>query len=50
VDDKFKKKVFWLLWGVVSALAYFMSFGWGAVWTIVSLLLTWWLVYKSGMM
>jgi hypothetical protein len=44
----FEKKIFWLLWFVLGLAAYWMPLVWGLVWSVVSLFVSWWIVYRSG--
>ncbi len=46
--DGTQRKMFWLVWAVLGCLAYFLPLGWGIVETIVSLFVSWWIVYRSG--
>jgi len=47
-DDGINKKLFWIIWTVLSLLGYFLPFGWAVVEMFVALFVSWWFVYKSG--
>ena len=46
--DSTNRKLFWVLFTVLSFGGWFLSFGWGVVEMFLSLLVSWWLVYRSG--
>jgi hypothetical protein len=46
--DSTNRKLFWLLFTVLSFGGWFLSFGWGVAEMFLSLLVSWWLVYRSG--
>jgi len=46
--DSTNRKLFWLLYSVLSFVGWFLPFGWGAVEMCLPLLVSWWLVYRSG--
>jgi len=46
--DSTKRKLFWVLFTLLSLLGWFLPFGWAVVETFVSLVVSWWLVYRSG--
>jgi hypothetical protein len=48
--DGFEKKIFWILWFVLGLPAYWMPLLWGVLWSIVTLFVAWWIVYRSGWM
>jgi hypothetical protein len=47
--DGYEKKIFWIVWFVLSLAAYWMPLIWGVVWTIVTMFVSWWIVYRSGL-
>lgn len=49
-EDSTNRKVFWLLWTILSLAGYFLPFGWAIVEMFVALWLSWWIVYRSGML
>jgi len=48
--DSTKRKVFWLLFTVLSLFAWFLPFVWGVVETLVALFASWWLVYRTDIL
>jgi len=46
--DSTKRKLFWVLFTLLGLLGWFLPFGWAVVETFVSLVVSWWLVYRSG--
>jgi hypothetical protein len=42
------RKLFWLLFTVLSLVGWFLPFGWGVAEAFLSLLVSWWFVYRSG--
>ena len=42
------RKLFWILFTVLSLGGWFLPFGWGVAETFLSLFVSWWLVYRSG--
>ncbi len=42
------RKIFWLLFTVLSCGGYFLPFVWGVVEVFLSLIVSWWVVYRSG--
>jgi hypothetical protein len=46
--DGYEKKMFWAIWFVLGLAAYWMPLVWGLVWSVVSLFVSWWIVYRSG--
>jgi hypothetical protein len=46
--DGYEKKMVWILWFVLGLAAYWMPLLWGIVWSVVSLFVSWWIVYRSG--
>ena len=48
--DSTKRKVFWLLFTFLSLFAWFLPFVWGVVETLVALVASWWIVYRSGLL
>jgi len=49
-EDSTNRKVFWLLWTILSLAGYFLPFGWAIVEMFVALWLSWWIVYRSGLL
>ena len=45
--DRTNRKLFWLIFTVLSLGGWFLPFGWGVVEMFLSLLASWWLVYRS---
>jgi hypothetical protein len=41
------RKIFWILFTVLSCGGYFLPFGWAIVEMFVSLFVSWWIVYRS---
>ena len=46
--DSTNRKLFWVLFTVLSFGGWFLPFGWALVEMFLSLLVSWWLVYRSG--
>ncbi len=46
-SDSTNRKMFWLLFTIFSLGAWFLPFGWGVAETFLSLIASWWLVYRS---
>ncbi len=45
-----QRKCFWLLLTILSLGAIFLPFGWGVVETLASVIISWWVVYRSGIL
>ena len=43
-----QRKCFWLLLALLSLAAIFLPFAWGVVETLASVVISWWVVYRSG--
>jgi hypothetical protein len=41
------RKIFWILFTVLSLGGYFLPFGWAVVEMFLSLVASWWIVYRS---
>jgi hypothetical protein len=48
--DSTKRKIFWLVFSVLSLLGYFLPFGWAVAEMFAAILASWWIVYRSGML
>jgi hypothetical protein len=46
--DSSDRRLFWLLFTVLSLGGWFLPFGWGVAEMLLSLLVSWWFVYRSG--
>jgi hypothetical protein len=46
--DSVQRKIFWILWFVLSLFGYLLPFGWAVVESFVALFASWWIVYRSG--
>ena len=46
-SDSTKRKLFWLLFFILSVGGYFLPFGWAVLEMFVALGASWWLVYRS---
>jgi hypothetical protein len=44
-----QRKSFWLLFGLLSFGAFFLSFWWGVAETFAALFASWWIIYRSGL-
>jgi hypothetical protein len=42
-------KSFWLLFTILSLGAFWLPLGWGVVETIVSLVVSWWIIYRTDL-
>jgi hypothetical protein len=47
-DTSAQRKCFWLLLMLLSLGAIFLPLGWGVVETLASAVISWWIVYRSG--
>jgi hypothetical protein len=43
-----QRKSFWLLFAVLGLGAYFLPLWWGVAETIAALVVSWWVIYRSG--
>jgi len=43
-----QRKSFWLLFTLLSLGAFFLPFWWGVGETFASLVVSWWVIYRSG--
>ena len=43
-----QRKCFWVLLTLLSLGAIFLPLGWGVVETLASIIISWWVVYRSG--
>jgi len=48
--DSTNRKIFWILWTLLSLGGYFLPFGWAIVESFVALFASWWIVYRSGLL
>jgi hypothetical protein len=48
--DSTNRKIFWILFTLLSLLGYFLPFGWAVVEMFVALFASWWIVYRSGLL
>jgi len=44
-----QKKSFWLLFALLSSVAFFLPFWWGVVETFAALFVSWWVIYRTGL-
>ena len=49
-DSGVQRKCFWLLLTLLSLGAFFLPLRWGVVETLVSAVVSWWVVYRSGIL
>jgi len=49
-DAGMQRRCFWLLLTLLSLGAFFLPFGWGVVETLVAAVVSWWIVYRSGIL
>jgi len=42
------RKLFWVLFTLLSLLGWFLPFGWAIAEMFASLVASWWFVYRSG--
>jgi len=47
-SDSTNRRLFWILFTVLSFGGWFLPFGWGVAEMFLSLFVSWWLVYRSG--
>jgi hypothetical protein len=43
-----ERKMFWIIFTLLSLLGYFLPFGWAVAEMFVALFASWWIVYRSG--
>jgi hypothetical protein len=48
--DSTNRKIFWILFTVLSVGGYFLPFGWAVLEMFVSLIVSWWVVYRSDLL
>jgi hypothetical protein len=48
--DSTNRKIFWILFTILSLVGYFLPFGWAIAEMFAALLLSWWIVYRSGLL
>ncbi len=48
--DSTNRKIFWVLFTVLSLVGYFLPFGWAIAEMFFALWLSWWIVYRSGLL
>jgi hypothetical protein len=48
--DSTNRKIFWILFTVLSLAGYFLPFVWAIVEMFFALWLSWWIVYRSGLL
>jgi hypothetical protein len=46
--DSTNRKIFWVLFTILSLFGYFLPFGWAVAEMFVALFASWWIVYRSG--
>jgi hypothetical protein len=44
-----QKKSFWVLFTLLSCGAFFLPFGWGIAETLAALVVSWWVIYRTGL-
>jgi len=49
-DGGVQRKCFWLLVTLLSVGSFFLPLGWGVVETLAALVVSWWIVYRSGIL
>ena len=49
-DAGMQRKCFWLLLTLLSLGAFFVPLRWGVVETLVAVVASWWIVYRSGIL
>lgn len=49
MDSATQRKCFWLLFTILSLGSFFLPFTWGVVETLGSLLVSWAVIYRSGL-
>jgi hypothetical protein len=47
--DPTNRKIFWVLFTVLSLGGYFLPFAWAIAEMFLALWVAWWIVYRSGM-
>ena len=43
-----ERKMFWIIFTVLSLLGYFLPLGWAIVEMFAAIFVSWWIVYRSG--
>jgi len=46
-SDSTKRKLFWLLFTVLSLVGWFLPFWWAVLEMFVALFASWWLIYRA---
>jgi hypothetical protein len=46
--DYMERKMFWIIFTLLSLLGYFLPLGWAIAEMFVALFASWWIVYRSG--
>jgi hypothetical protein len=49
-DDSTDRKIFWILFTVLSLGGYFLPFAWAVAEMFLALFVSWWIVYRSGLL
>jgi len=48
--DSTNRKIFWMLFAVLSLIGWFLPLGWSILEMFLALFVSWWVVYRSGML
>ena len=48
--DSTNRKIFWILFTILSLGGYFLPLGWAIAEMFLALLASWWIVYRSGLL
>jgi hypothetical protein len=49
IMDSTNRKIFWILFTILSLGGYFLPFAWAVAEMFVSIFVSWWIVYRSGL-
>jgi len=44
-----QRKSFWLLFAILSLGAFWLPMGWGIAETVLALVVSWWIIYRTGL-
>jgi hypothetical protein len=48
--DSTNRKIFWIVFTILSLGGYFLPFGWAIAEMFLSVIVSWWIVYRSGLL
>jgi hypothetical protein len=48
--DSTNRKIFWILFTILSLFGYFLPFAWAVAEMFLALAVSWWIVYRSDLL